>query len=463
MTGSAHREAYDDEKFEAAFQAILQMDKRDYPSYIGGLMVASGVDYPMWSPIDDSIRFGTFQESEEGITEEAVNASLEVFKTWSVKDKSERATIIGDICRAIEAQRYRLAAAVMLSSGMTRYESLEEVDVLLDTLKEGLSASSKVSGKAIGPWAIITSHSSPLASPIGYAMMAMLAGNTVIVMPSRYAPIPVFMVYDICVKSGLPEGVFNLISDRKDQTQIDLANDDLLAGVVVSGPGKSFEEMMFLMVDDQMVFYNELKGMNPILIYRPADMKKAVRDLLDSAFRYSGQGLYSTSKVVVTIEDQKRFMDILMDQMKTLNVTDPYEKDAFCGPIISKDSKDAFNKLIKNLSSKILYGGKPVVSEFTKNGQYVMPVVITGLDDEDDAAYMDFGLPVLYLKVVSGLDEAFEELVYTECGLSAGIYTKDQKAIERFRSEADLPRIFINEPSCSLKPGVYAKLENFVR
>lgn len=75
---------------------------------------------------------------------------------------------------------------------------------------------------------------------------------------------------------------------------------------------------MFLMVDDELSFINELKGMNPILVYKPSDMKKAVRDVLDSAFRYSGQGLFSTSKVVLTIEDQKRFTDMIMEQAKLL-------------------------------------------------------------------------------------------------------------------------------------------------
>jgi 1-pyrroline-5-carboxylate dehydrogenase len=463
MTGLVHREAYDDNKFETAFQAILQMDKRDYPSYIGGLMVASGVDYPICSPMDESICFGTFQESEPGIADEAVNAALKKFEEWSAMALFERMQIIEKIYNLLEGQRYRLAAAVLVSSGMTRQESLEEVDTLLGIIEEATDKVKQLCGKPMGPWAIIASHSSPLASPIGYAMVAMLAGNTTVVMPSKHTPMPVFMVYDLCVKAGLPDGVFNLIIDRNDQTQIDLANDELLAGVVVSGPGKSFEEMMFLMVDDQLSFYNELKGMNPILIYKPADMKKAVKDVLDSAFRYMGQGLYSTSKVVVTIEDQKRFMDVLMEQVKTLKITDPSEKDAFCGPLISKDSKKAFDSFISKMTSNIIYGGKPVISEFTQNGSYVTPVVVTGLDDEDDEAYMDLGLPVLYIKMVSDLDEAFEELAYTECGLSAGVFSKDQRVIDRFKSESDIPIVFVNDSSRLLKPGIYASIENFVK
>ncbi|MFA6951688.1 MAG: aldehyde dehydrogenase family protein [Candidatus Methanomethylophilaceae archaeon] len=463
MAVSVQREPYDNKKFETAFQAVLQGEKKDYPSYMGGMMVASGVDYPLCSPIDDTILFGTLQEAEPGTAEEMVNNSIKAFKEWSVRPQEERTEIITKIFNNICAQRYKLAAYVLVSSGMTREESLAEVDALIDVLADALNAVDAIAGKPMGPWAIVTSYNSPLASPMGYALSAILVGNTAIVMPSKYCPIPVHVVYGICENCGLPAGVLNLMTDRKDETQIELANDEFLAGVIASGSGKSLEDMMFLMVDDELSFINELKGMNPILVYKPSDMKKAVRDVLDSAFRYSGQGLFSTSKVVLTIEDQKRFTDMIMEQAKLLKIDDPAEPEAFSGPLIGKEVKAQFDEVASKVAGYTICGGKKVSSEFTQNGSYVTPLIVTGLDDEDDMAYMDFGIPFLYIKTVSDIDEAFEELAYTECGLSAGIYSKDPKIIERFKNESDLPYLFINESSRSLRPAVHAKLENFVR
>lgn len=462
MTGSVQREVFDEKKFDAAFEAVLQMSKRDYPAYIGGLKVASGVEDMVCSPIDESICFGRFQEPEPFTEEEAVNAAVKAFESWSKISQEDRSKIIGDVYSMLETQRYRLAASVLVSSGMTKQESLFEVDAMLDILTDALEDSLQCQGKPMGTWAVITSYNSPLASPIGYALVAMLMGNTVVVLPSIYSPLPVFIVYDMCVKAGVPDGVLNLFVDRKDQTAIDLANNDMLAGVVASGSGKFLEDMMFLMVNDQLGFHNEIKGMNPILIHKPSDMKKAVKDVLDSAFRYMGQGLYSTSKVVVTIDEQKKFTDLLMEQVKTLNIMDPAETQAFCGPIISAENKKRFQVILKEKASNVMYGGREVLSEFTQNGAYMTPAILVGLDDEDEAAYMDAGLPMLYVKVVADIDEAFEELAYTECGLSAGIYSKDQSVIERFKSESDLACVFVNGSSRNLKPGLYAKVGNFV-
>lgn len=452
---------YDEKIFEKAFHGFLQMDKKDYPSYIGGFMVASGTDYRIFSPIDGSICFGNFQEPEPGATATAAEAAEKAFAKWSAVSPADRKAVISKALEIFRVQRYRLAAAVLVSSGMTPKESMAEVDALISIMDA--ACSSAVSGKPVGPWAIITAHNSPLASPVGHAAAAMAAGNTVVVMPSKYTPIPVYMAYDIFVQAGLPEGVFNLIVDRKDRSQIDLSNDSRITGIVASGSGKNMEDMMFLQVDDELSFVNEIKGMNPILIYRPGDMKKVSRDVLDSAFRYSGQHLYSTSKVIITIDDQKKFVDTILEQVKELVITDPAEAGTFSGPIISGENAAFFEETLQRVAGSVLYGGKRIASELTQEGYYYTPAIITGLDDEEDLAYMDSGFPILYIKIVSGLDEAFEELAYTECGLSAGIYSKDQKAIDRFKTEADLPAIFVNESSRSLPPGLSAKTENFVR
>ena len=61
------------------------------------------------------------------------------------------------------------------------------------------------------------------------------------------------------------------------------------------------------------------------------------------------------------------------------------------------------------------------------------------------------------------LDAAFEELENTECGLSAGIFAKDPKVIDRFKKEVDVQVMYINESSRALSPASAAKLANFSR
>ncbi len=150
---------------------------------------------------------------------------------------------------------------------------------------------------------MISAHNSPFASPVGYAVAAMIAGNTVVMNPSKHCPLPVYSFYEVMEKYGLPAGVLNLIVDRKDESTELLANDMRVVGIAASGFDERLEDLMFLQVDDELRFINNIKGMNPAIVYRPTDMKAAARAVIQSAFAFSGQRLYSCSKVIVTAED----------------------------------------------------------------------------------------------------------------------------------------------------------------
>ena len=463
MASSEAHLSYDDEKFEAAFQAALQIKKKDYPSYIGGMKIASGNEFAVKSPIDNSISFGMFQEPEDGITDRATEVAQKAHVRWGKMPIQERTGYFESLLGIVKMQRYKLAAMVLLSSGMTRQESVEEVDRLIDIIsRECGNANNGIKGKT-GVWGVITSYNSPLASPVGHAVAAMIAGNTVVVMPSRYCPVPVYMVYEMLESVNLPPGVMNLIVDRKDRTYEQMANDMRLEGIVISGSAEYLEEMIFLQVDDELKVLNEIKGMNPIIVHRPGDVNAAARDILASAFRYSGQRLFSTSKIIVTADDSNKIVNAILAAVKELKVGDPADADTFSGPMISEANAKDFVKRMDKIKGNVLYGAKKVDDEFTKNGSYFTPAVIVGLGEDDDLTYMDSGLPILCIKTVQSFDSAMEELEMTECGLAAGIISKDQKAVDRFLSEVNARYKFVNESSESLNPAVYARAEEFLK
>ena len=147
--------------------------------------------------------------------------------------------------------------------------------------------------------------------------------------------------------------------------------------------------------------------------------------------------------------------------MKDLEVGDPVNDTAFTGPIISKDAVKRFKDLaMENMPFTISKapGAVDAPSEL-----YVSPIVVSGLDEENELGYMDSGLPILNIKVVESLDRAFEELEDTECGLSAGIFAKDPKVIARFKEQVDVPHTYVNQSSRSLGAANGAVLANFCR
>lgn len=453
-----------DRLFDAAIDLVLSNGKKDYPSYVGGFKVASGNQFQICSPVDKSIIFGTFQEPEDGLTERAVVVAKDAFKKWSKTSAEERTEIFDKVLAAVEQQRYRLAAIVSMSVGMTRDDALEEVDRLIEVIAKACDDIEEKKGKAIGVWAVLSSHNSPLAAPMGYACAAMIAGNTVIMIPSVRAPVPVFALYEILEDAGLPGGVLNIIVDRsmKYKCTTDLANNPEVSGIVAAGSGQRMEDLMFLQMDDELRFINEIKGMNPILVYKPGNMKEAARTVLDSAFSYMGQRLDSCSKVIVLESEQKAFIDALVAEAKNIKITDPNEPDAFAGPIISERKVEKFLQMADELRGNIIFGGKRVKDMLTENGYYVTPAIVMGLDEEHDLNNMDSALPILSVQVVEDIDQAIDIINCTEYGMCAGVITKDQAFAERFVDEINADEVFINDPSNIIGVASKALVANFM-
>ena len=448
-------------QYERDIMLVLQGEKKDYPSYFGGMKVASGNEFPVFSPIDPSIRFGIFQEPEEGIMVEAVSAAVKAFETWSKVPVDERVKYFEMALKVFQARRSYYAAAVTVSTGMVREDALQEVDRLIEVVTKAIEDVKALGRKRpVGVWAVLSAHNSPFASPVSYAVMAMLAGNTVVMCPSKYCPTPVYMFYELMEKYGLPDGVLNLVVDRKDKSTEELANDMRVMGIAATGSGERLEDLMFLQVDDELKFINEIKGMNPAIVYRPSDMKAAVRDVLSSAFSYSGQKLFSCSKVIVTADDQKKFMEVLTEQMKDLKIADPVDDTTFSGPLIGEVAAKRFNELSMEVMPFIVAKASPIIDAPGKN--YVSPIAVSGLDEDNELNYMDSGLPILNIRVVDSLDSAFLELQDSECGLSVGLFSKDPKVIDRFKKEVEDKLLYINTSSRTLAPVVETDIGMFV-
>lgn len=440
--------AEEDRMYESVLNAVFNTEKKDYPSYVGGVKIASGRSFDVSSPIDRTIIFGRFQEPDEGLVDRAVEAAGEAYDLWSEVSPAERAGYFETANDYIKKQRYRLAGILTLNTGMVRKDALEEVDRLIEIIDDACAfVREGECGDPAGVWGVITSYNSPLAAPMGFAISAMIEGNTVVMIPSGLVPMPVYSLYNILETVRLPAGVLNLIADRTDASAKALANSTELEGIAFSGSGELAEDMMFMQMNEDLAFVNETKGMNPILVYKPANMKEAARLVVDSMVLYSGQRADATSKVVVTADESDAFQRALLLELKSIKVGDPTEKETTMGPVISEKDLERLLCAAESYRDNLLFGGKRLKGEFLGNGYFVTPAVFTGLPEEYDLNNMDNSLPVLSIQIARDLEDAVELINSSEFGVSAGIITKDESAADFFLGNVLAENVFINDSS----------------
>ena len=450
----------EEKMFEGALNSVLHMDKKDYPAYVGGLMVASGNEFIVSSPVDKSIIFGRFQDPEDDLADKAVAAAQTAFKEWSKVEPAKRAGIFEMALDSVKRQRYRLAAAVIFSSGMTKARAIEEVDLFIKILEREIEKARKMKGKPMGVWAIVSEYNTPFAAPAAYAAAAMLAGNSMVMIPSKHAPVPMFMFFDILRAAMLPAGVFNLVVGRRNKLTALLTDNENISGIVAAGSGERMEDLMFIQTNDELRFVNEIKGMNPVLVYKPKNMAAAAESILKRAFSFSGQDVSACSKVIVTAEEQKQFIDALLKAYSKLTVNDPADDGVDIGPVISELKMDEFLQFAGILSDNVIAGGKPVRTE--ADGYYVKPMILTGLHEDHEMNVMDHSLPILSIQSAGDLEEAMEMINGCEFGLFSGIYSRDENAIKEFREIASADNLYENDTVIQ-KCALNACVEKFVK
>jgi acyl-CoA reductase-like NAD-dependent aldehyde dehydrogenase len=313
----------------------------------------------------------------------------------------------------------------------------------------------------MGAWAVISECNSPLAAPIGYAVSAILAGNAVVLAPPKECPFPVYMMYEIIAASGLPDGILNIIFDPKGKAGA-LAEDERIAGIVAAGRSDRFEELMFAGCGG-MKFISDLKGMNPMVVFKPSSMQAAADIALRSAFRYSGQRMDSCSKAIIAADEQKKFVDCILASAEKMTVGDPAEKETSVGPVISKESMNAFLKIADDAKENLIFGGKRVSGGAMDAGFYVVPAVFLGLPPDHDLNTIDHSLPILSIQIVNDMDEAVEAVNGCEFGASSGILSRDGNIIKKFSNEAHSDIVYANRPGDAAGIAAKADVAEFLK
>lgn len=173
----------------------LQKIKKSYFICLGDMKLDSKDRFQITSPINESINLGSIYGSKNGMKKEAVSAALEAFKEWSKSSVFSRVSYFMKFLNTIKCNKPYYAAVLTVSSSMVYKDAMLEVDQLICIITRLMNNIKSSNGKRpYGVWTIISIHNSPFASPVGYAISAMMAGNTIIMCPSEYCPIPVYIL-----------------------------------------------------------------------------------------------------------------------------------------------------------------------------------------------------------------------------------------------------------------------------
>lgn len=453
--------------YERAAERLLEQVNEvetDYPNHIDGKPRLSEKQYHDLSPGDEEIVVGLFQSGTADEVGEAVRSSREAYRWWSREDWEARVRIFERAAEIMRRNKYELAAAITLDNGKNRFEAMADVDEALDFIEYYCSEMRRNNGferagdppypeeeitvtlRPYGVWAVICPFNFPLAITTGMTVGALLTGNTVVLKPSSTAPLPVYLFYEILSQAGVPDGALNMIAGPGDEVGGTLVHHPGVDGVVFTGSLQVGREIMASVQGRQRPIIAEMGSKNPIIVTAEADLEVATRGVLASAFGYSGQKCSACSRLYVQDLVYDDFMQRIIEEAGRLVVGNPFDRDTFMGPVITRTALDNYLKWVElaRRDGKVHIGGKRIDLGDLARGHYVAPTIVSGLPDDHELMRRELFVPILCARPFSSLPEALKLANDTEFGLTAGIFSNNDVEMKYFFDNIEFGVVYAN-------------------
>jgi 1-pyrroline-5-carboxylate dehydrogenase len=190
----------------------------------------------------------------------------------------------------------------------------------------------------------------------------------------------------------------------------------------------------------------ELGGKNPVIVTDTADLDAAAEGVMRSAFGLQNQKCSATSRVYVHRAVIEPFLELLLAKTRTMKIGDPTKRDVYFGPVINERAVATFERAAAQAAKEghILYGGRRMTEGAFAKGHYVEPT-IARLPLESTLFRDELFVPLLSIGEVTGFDQAIAEANKGEYGLTAGIFTGQQREIDHFFDEVEAGVCYANK------------------
>jgi aldehyde dehydrogenase (NAD+) len=388
--------------------------------------------------------------------ESVVSSSTEAFQEWRMVPAPKRGDIVRQLGNALREYKEALGSLISLEVGKIRAEGEGEVQEMIDIADFAVGQSRMLYGLTfhsertrhrmyeqwhpLGPIGVITSFNFPMAVWAWNAMIALVAGNTIIWKPSSKAPLSAIatmnIAWQVLKKNGLPEGLLNVIIGRRDGVGESLINDRRIPLISATGSVKMGRHVGKVVASRLGRTILELGGNNAIIVTPTADLDLAVRAILFGAIGTSGQRCTTTRRLFVHNDIYEKLTQVLVKAYKQVSIGDPLEKGILMGPLIDHNAVEAMQAALKRLKDKggrILYGGEMLSGGLFDTGTYVKPCICEAKFNLPVVQEETFA-PILYLIQYDNLEEAIQYHNSVPQGLSSAVFTSDLCQAETFLS-----------------------------
>ncbi|HYJ87245.1 MAG TPA: succinic semialdehyde dehydrogenase [Pyrinomonadaceae bacterium] len=306
-----------------------------------------------------------------------------------------------------------------------------------------MGRSSRIVFKPLGVIGIISPWNFPLATPADEIVMALMAGNAVVLKPSELTPLIALKIGELFRRAGLPSGLLEIVTGDggTGAALIDARVDKIMfTGSVDTGKRVAQAAAKYL---TPVVL--ELGGKDPMIVLEDADIENAARGAVWGAFANSGQACASVERCYVQESVADAFIERVVEQTKNLKQGLGSDAAVDVGAMTNARQlqivEEHVNEAVRR-GARVLTGGKRAAD---LGGFFYQPTVLVDVDHHMLVMREETFGPILPVMTFKTEDEALRLANDSPYGLTASVWTRNIGKGRRIAERIEAGTVMVNE------------------
>lgn len=409
------------------------------------------------SPFDDSVVGETFLASPDQL-EKAVVASIAGFEKTRKLAAYERSEILLKVKEGLIKHADEFAKTIALEAGKPIADARREVERSQLTFEVAAEEAKRNHGELfdlaiapsaknrygiyrrfpIGPILGISPFNFPLNLVAHKLAPAVAVGTSFILKPASKTPLSSLNLAKIILEAGYPKEAVNVLASESKDIEPLVADDRIKLVSFTGSPAVGWK--LKSMAGKKKVAL-ELGGNAGVIIHSDADLALAAKRCVAGAFSFAGQSCISVQRIFVHESVYPGFLNELLKNIKSIKSGNPLDESTTLGPMI--DEKAAIRS--ENWIKEAVEQGATVLSGGKRNGKFLEPTVLTGVNKQMKVSCEEVFAPMLSLTVYREWNEALDAVNDSKYGLQAGVFTNDFNRILQAYGELEVGGVMVND------------------
>ncbi len=397
----------------------------------------------------------TFSTMDRNQVFELVRKAKRAYPEWK-KEYEKRRSYIYNLVEYLKKNKTELATVATSEMGKPLKESIGEVEKCAWALEfyadhgdsflsdEVLNTDARKSFLTFEPLGVIGSimpWNFPYWQALRFAAPCLMAGNVIVMKPSRVTMQSGIEIEKAFTESGMPDGIFQTVVGSVESAN-HLIDSDVNA-VTFTGSTNAGAKVGERAAKNLKKCVLELGGSDPFIVLDDAIIEKAAEGAVKGRFINCGQSCVASKRFFVGKNIAEEFIELFIKKASQLKIGDPMSIETDIGPLSSKDSLETISGIVEDAKEKgveILLGG----SEIDGKGFFYKPTILKNVKSNMRIAKEETFGPVAPITIVENEGEAVKLANESEFGLGASIWTKDLAKADKMSRRIESGIVSVN-------------------